>query len=112
MSLVYKILAEREWDNTGDFYFGSDHDQRDGFLHFSTASQLAETLRRYYCDADNLILVAVEEASLAPALKWEYSQSRGEAFPHLFAPLARGTAKWARPIGRDAKGGFILPDLA
>ena len=110
--LIFKIVPRPEWESSSGDYHGSAHDKADGFLHFSTAAQLAETLRRYYAGQDDLMLVAVDAEALGAALKWEYSQSRGEDFPHLYAALSRGAVKWARPIERDADGKFVLPDLA
>jgi uncharacterized protein (DUF952 family) len=109
--LLFKIVPRAEWESESGDYHGSAHDRADGFLHFSTASQLAETLRRYYADQDYLMLVAVDAAALGSALKWEYSPSRGEDFPHLYAALSCDAMKWARPLLRDAAGHFILPAL-
>src|SRR5438105_483428 len=100
--LIFKIVPRLEWESESGDYHGSAHDEADGFLHFSTASQLPETLRRYYADQEDLMLVAVDSNALGPALKWEYSQSRDEDFPHLYAPLSCDAIKLARTIGRDA----------
>ena len=111
IELIFKIVPRAEWESEGGDYHGSAHDKADGFLHFSTASQLPETLRRYYAGQDDLMLVAVDPAALSAALKWEYSPSRGEDFPHLYAPLSCDAIKWARPLVRDAAGTFVLSDL-
>jgi uncharacterized protein (DUF952 family) len=107
--LIFKIVPRAEWEASSGDYQGSAHDQFDGFLHFSTAAQLPETLQRYYAGQDNLILVGVDPKSLGAALKWEYSPSRGEDFPHLYAPLSCDVMKWARPLTKDADGNFLLP---
>ena len=109
--LVFKIVPRAEWEASSGDYHGSAHDQADGFLHFSTAAQLPETFRRYYADKDDLILVAVDPKALGAALKWEHSPSRGECFPHLYGALSCDAMKWARPITKDAVGGFLLPNL-
>jgi uncharacterized protein (DUF952 family) len=109
--LIYKIVPRAEWEAAGGDYEGSAHDRADGFLHFSTASQLAETLRLYYAGQDDLMLVAVDARACGDALKWEFSQSRGEDFPHLYGALSCDAMKWARPIAKDATGRFTLPDL-
>jgi len=109
--LIFKIVPRAEWEAGSGDYHGSAHDRADGFLHFSTQSQLAETLRRYYAGQDDLMLVAVDPAALGPALKWEFSSSRGEDFPHLYAPLTCDAMKWARPLKRDENDNFVLPDL-
>jgi uncharacterized protein (DUF952 family) len=108
--LIFKIVPRGEWQSDSGDYLGSAHDRADGFLHFSTLSQLAETLKRYYADQDDLILVAVDAAALGARLKWQYSSSRGEEFPHLYAGLSCDAIKWARPLLKDKHGNFILPD--
>jgi uncharacterized protein (DUF952 family) len=111
--LIFKIVQAADWaaaERAGAFD-GSAHDKADGFLHFSTASQLAETLRLYYAGQDNLVLVAADADALGAALKWEHAPSRGEDFPHLFAALPLAAVRWTRPIGRDGNGAAVLPDL-
>ncbi|HWA68796.1 MAG TPA: DUF952 domain-containing protein [Rhizomicrobium sp.] len=109
--LIYKIVPRGEWEAASGDYHGSAKDRADGFLHFSTAAQLAETLRLHYAEADDLMLVAAEANALGAALKWERSASRGQDFPHLYGALACDAMKWVRPVGRGADGTFLLPDL-
>jgi uncharacterized protein (DUF952 family) len=109
--LIFKVVPRAEWEAAGDDYRGSAHDRADGFLHFSTAPQLATTLRLHYAGQDDLLLVAVDGEKLGPALKWEHAPSRGEDFPHLFAPLPRNAVVWTKPLARGADGAFILPGL-
>jgi uncharacterized protein (DUF952 family) len=108
--LIFKIVPRVEWEKVTDAYHGSAHDQADGFLHFSTRPQLAETLRRYYAGQTDLMLVAVEAGALGPALKWEHSPSRGEDFPHLFGALPRTAVLWTAPLNRNADGEFAIPE--
>ena len=96
--LIYKIVPRAEWESCGEAYVGSAHDRRDGFLHFSSAAQLPETLRRHYAGQSDLMLVAVNAEALAPALKWEMAPKRGEDFPHLYAALEKSAVLWARLI--------------
>ncbi|HEY4075658.1 MAG TPA: DUF952 domain-containing protein [Rhizomicrobium sp.] len=110
-SLIFKIVPRAEWEASSGDYHGSAHDQADGFLHFSTAPQLPETLRLYYANHDDVMLVAVDAGALGPALKWEHSTSRSEDFPHLYGVLSCDAMKWARPIAKDATGRFALPEL-
>lgn len=109
--LIFKIVPRAEWEAESGDYHGSAHDRADGFLHFSTASQLPETLRLYYAGQDDLVLVAASVAALGDKLKWEHSTARGEYFPHLYASLSPDAIKWARPITRDGGGTARLPPL-
>jgi uncharacterized protein (DUF952 family) len=106
---IFKIVHAPEWPTEGA-YGGSAKDGADGFLHFSTAEQLLGTLTRYYADAGDLLLVAVDPAALGDALKFEPSRD-GALFPHLYGSLPRAAVRWVRPIARDARGAFVLPEL-
>ena len=113
MSLIYKLCHRADWELPENihFYSGSAKDRADGFLHFSTAAQLPGTLARYYADADELILVAVDAEALGPALKFEPSRD-GMLFPHLYAPLTYDSVKWVQFLKRNSAGEFVLPDRA
>lgn len=111
--MIFKVATAADWaeaERVGRFD-GSVHDKADGFMHFSTAAQLAETLRLYYAGQDGLVLAAVDETVLGAALKWEHAPSRGEDFPHLFAPLPLSAVKWTHQLTRDAAGVAVLPPL-
>ena len=99
MTLIYKILPREEWraaEAVGVFE-GSAVDVADGFIHFSAEDQMAETLRRHFAGQTDLLLVAVDAASLGAALKWEPSRG-GALFPHLYGPLSAALAVYAIPI--------------
>lgn len=66
-------------------YTGTEDDRRDGFIHFSTATQLSESARRHRAGQAGLVLVAVEPARLGDRLHWERSRG-GALFPHLYGP--------------------------
>jgi uncharacterized protein (DUF952 family) len=110
MSLIFKICDRAEWDDavaTGT-YAGSAHDQRDGFIHFSTAAQLSGTLAKHYAGRDGLLLVALDAEALGPALKWEPARD-GDLFPHLYASLPTSVALWTKPLPLDVNGTHVLP---
>jgi uncharacterized protein (DUF952 family) len=88
-STIYKICRPDEWaeaERAGVFR-GSPDDKRDGFIHFSTAAQIPETVEKYFAGESDLVLVAVGAAKLGAALKWEPSRG-GALFPHLYGDLS------------------------
>ena len=88
MSVICKICTVEEWadaQRVGKFT-GSPEDVRDGFIHFSTREQVAETAARHFSQLTDLVLVMVDADRLGPSLKWERSRG-GALFPHLYAPL-------------------------
>lgn len=101
---VYKIEDADAWSAAiaAGLYEGSNDDRRDGFIHFSTAEQLAGTAAKHFANRPNLVIVAVFAQSLGDALKWEASRG-GALFPHLYAALdpALCSAPVAMPLGDD-----------
>jgi len=51
-------------------YRGSTDDIRDGFIHFSTASQVVETQGKHFFGQTGLFLIAVDATCWADALRW------------------------------------------
>lgn len=111
--MIYKILPETEWSaalGAGAFH-GSGIDIADGYIHFSTAAQMVETAAKHFTGRSNLMLVAVDDAMLGDALKYEVSRG-GALFPHLFRPLSVSEATWAKPLPLDENGVHIFPEDA
>jgi uncharacterized protein (DUF952 family) len=112
VAIVYKICAASLWaeaERSGVFT-GAPIDLEDGYIHFSSATQVAETAALYFKGQDGLVLVAIDGDRLGPALKWEPSRG-GALFPHLYGPLPTTAALWAKPMPLGADGRHQLPDL-
>jgi len=110
VKLIFKICSEEDWNAAvaSGVYSGSEHDRRDGFIHFSTATQLPGTLEKYYAGRDDLVLIAFLADSLGSALQWEPARD-GALFPHLYALLPAASALWAKPLRLGESGRHILP---
>jgi len=110
MSLIYKICPRALWrDAERDGVFrGAPVDRADGYIHFSTADQVAETARRHFAGQHDLVLVAVDAAALGPALKWEPSRG-GALFPHLYDELRLDAVRWATPLPLGPDGHHRFP---
>ena len=109
-SLIYKIVGEHEWiaaEAEGRF-IGSAVDIDDGFIHFSTAEQAAETASRHFAGRKGLLLVAVDPAALGEALKWEPSRG-GALFPHLYDVLPVAAVARVDPLPLDEEGAHVFP---
>ncbi len=113
MATIYKICPAAEWRaavEAGAFR-GSEVDVRDGFIHFSTAGQVAETATRHFAGARGLVLVAFDGTRLGSALRYEPSRG-GDLFPHLYGPLDPSLALWVKPLPLGTDGRHVIPDLA
>jgi len=100
--LIYKICTVELWEETkrsGEFP-GMKIDIDDGYVHFSTAEQQAETARKYFSGQSGLMLLTIEADDLGDALRWEPSSSgkRPGNFPHLYRPLKASEVLKAEPF--------------
>jgi len=107
---IYKVADASEFEaaEADGLYAGAPVDIADGFIHFSTASQLPETLRRHFRGRDGLVLAAIDAARLGSELVWEPSRG-GELFPHLYGNLPLSAIAWQEPIEVDEAGNCNLP---
>ena len=109
---VYKIATEAAFASARGAagFAGMPVDASDGYLHFSTAAQLPETLRLHFAGQAGLVLLAVRSADLGDRLVWEASRG-GALFPHLYGgPLPMAAIAWEAPLSVAADGSCHLPE--
>ena len=111
MAYIYKIVPESLWRNAlaEGVFRGAPVDLADGFIHFSTAEQVAETAARHFAGQAGLLLVAIDGEALGDALVYEPSRG-GALFPHLYAALDPAAIVWSRPLPLGANGLHDFPD--
>ncbi len=109
--VIYKIVPAALWRaaETAGTFSGAPVDLADGFIHFSTGAQVAETAARHFAGQTDLLLVAVDAATLGPALRYEPSRG-GALFPHLYAGLPAAAALWVQPLPLGADGHHLFPE--
>jgi uncharacterized protein (DUF952 family) len=106
---LYHMARRSEWEQAeaDGLYHGSADDRRDGFMHFSTDEQVAESAAKHRAGQADLLLIVVAEEGAGP---WKWEVSRGGAeFPHLYGPLpvAAVVGVHELPLGPD--GLHIFP---
>jgi uncharacterized protein (DUF952 family) len=107
---IYKIASRAAFDAalaSGAFPH-MPIDDSDGFLHFSTAAQLGDTLRLYFAGQRQVMLIAVRTAGLGAALRWEPSRG-GDLFPHVYGALGLEALEQSEPVDVAADGSVTLP---
>lgn len=106
---IFHICRREEWKAAvrAGRYEGSSQDAADGFIHFSTWAQLAETAAKHRAGQRDLVLVAADPAPLGAALRWERSRG-GAVFPHLYGalPLEAVLSVDDLPLGADGRHVF------
>jgi uncharacterized protein (DUF952 family) len=111
-SPIYHICRRDEWQAAlrRGRYEGSSQDEADGFIHFSTAAQVAASAAKHRAGQDGLVLLAVEPARLGNALRWEESRG-GALFPHLYGPLPLDAVLGVHDLPLGADGRHVFPPL-
>ena len=109
--LIYKICPEALWreaESRGRFD-GAPIDLADGYIHFSSASQVRETAARHFAGQSGLVLIGVDAEALGPALRREPSRG-GELFPHLYGALPISAVRGVQALPLAAGGAHIFPE--
>ena len=106
---IYKIIDNDELKKaklSGE-YLGSSKDIQDGFIHFSAEEQIENTLKKYYSNKKDLVLLKVETLNL-DHLIWEQA-SDGNMFPHLYSKLDLSNVIEEVEISLDENSNHKLP---
>jgi len=111
MNLIFHMARQPEWAvaATSGTYHGAVEDRADGFIHFSTASQIRESAAKHRSNESGLILIACNPKALGHKLKWERAH-KGELFPHLYGELPVKAIVWTTTLNVDDNGLHVFPD--
>lgn len=111
VELIYKVCQRQLFEASlaAGSFLGAPIDTADGYIHFSTAEQLRETLRLYFAGQSDLTLFAVPCAILGDRLVWEPSRG-GALFPHLYGELPMSEIGDSAAIAVAADGTVNLPE--
>jgi uncharacterized protein (DUF952 family) len=106
--LLYHLVPTAEWTVASDPY-APDSIATEGFVHCSTAAQVAGVAQNLFAGRDDLLLLHIDPARLRGELRWEDCYDHGQAFPHLYAPLDHDAVVAVTPYGPDRDGRFTPP---
>tara|TARA_B100000674_G_scaffold248634_1_gene204956 strand:+ start:321 stop:692 length:372 start_codon:yes stop_codon:yes gene_type:complete len=111
LEFIFKIMDKDEWQKAKQrgVYDGSYKDKKDGYIHFSEEDQVPETLKKYYKNKENLILLKVNAFKLDHLL-WEQA-SNGDMYPHLYSLLDVKNVEDEFELSLDDDGTHRLPEI-
>lgn len=112
IQIIYKIAPRDLWvqaEQAGSFT-GAPVDIADGYIHFSTATQVRETAAKHFAGQQDLLLISVNASALGTALKLEVSRG-GALFPHLYGELPLAAVLKVDPLPLGDDGLHIFPEL-
>jgi len=110
-SIAYKVLTADQLntlEHQGSFA-GAPVDLADGYIHLSTADQLAGTIDKHFAGQADLQLVAIDLEALGDRVKWEESRG-GALFPHIYgASITLDVVVAYSPLEYEPDGTIKLP---
>lgn len=112
MAVVFHIAARAEWElalAAGTYRTGSL--ATEGFIHCSTAEQVAATADRLFAGRPDLVLLFIDGDRLEAPLRYEpVADPPGAVFPHVFGPIDLAAVFEVAALEPGAEGRFA-PDL-
>lgn len=115
---IYHLTTRTEWDEAlaeGSYRRSTRGKSFEdvGFIHASTADQLAEVAEFVYATCDQELLVLVMDLArledLDLPVRFE-DGGNGTQYPHIYAPLPCPAVDGVRAAWFDAHGHFVVAD--
>lgn len=86
--LLYHITSFLNWESAKEVgYYEAASLVTEGFIHCSTAAQVAGTLQRFFAGQNNLVKLVIDPFKLTNELKYEVAPSLNIDFPHVYGVI-------------------------
>ncbi len=83
---LYHLVAREAWEAArAAGVYAPPSLATEGFIHLTTDAQWPGVRARFYADAKDLLVLAIDAARLASPVVFEPAD--GDRFPHLYGPL-------------------------
>ncbi len=117
--VIYHIAHRDEWEaarRKGEYRAPSL--EREGFIHCSTAEQVAPVANAFYRGQRDLVLLMIDPARLDAEIRWEAPAPVGadalpqgvpRRFPHVYGPINLDAVATVFEFEPDAEGRFAWP---
>ncbi len=86
MPVIFHIAHNRDWPPENRVYSG-DTLNTEGFIHCSTAAQLAPVVNRFFRGRDDLTVLVIDADRVRSTIIHENLEGGNELFPHIYGPL-------------------------
>jgi len=111
MSVIYHIALAGDWEqavedgqysiSTRGLTLGEV-----GFIHSSTAAQVAAVANAYYKGAADLLLLVIDTDRVGAEIRWEDVPGSEAPYPHIYGPLNVDAVIQTRPFEPGPDGEF------
>jgi uncharacterized protein (DUF952 family) len=111
VTFIYHIAAAADWARAardGQYTMSTRGLTlaEQGFIHASTADQVALVANAFYQGAPDLLLLVIDTERVDPEIRYEHVPGQAEPYPHIYGPLNLDAVLVARPFGPGPGGQF------
>jgi uncharacterized protein (DUF952 family) len=108
---IYHIAAAADWERAvrDGQYTTSTRGltlAEQGFIHASTADQVALVANAFYRGAPDLLLLVIDTGLVGPEIRYEHVPGQADPYPHIYGPLNLDAVREARPFAPGPDGQF------
>ncbi len=116
MSVIYHIATAQDWEQARlDGQYTTSTRGRtlaeQGFIHASTAGQVAPVANMVYKGLPDLLVLVIDSDRVGPEIKWDAVPGWDDPFPHIYGPLNADAVIGTLPLepGPDGEFSFSAP---
>ena len=113
VTFIYHIATAADWERArrDGQYTTSTRGltlAEQGFIHASTAGQVALVANAFYQGAPDLLLLVIDPAQVAAEIRYEPVPGQAGPYPHIYGPLNIDAVVQARPFEPGPDGQFAF----
>jgi uncharacterized protein (DUF952 family) len=117
VTFIYHIAAAADWERAlrDGHYTMSTRGltlAEQGFIHASTAGQVALVANAFYQGVPDLLLLVIDTDRVIPEIRHEPVPGQAEPYPHIYGPLNTDAVIETRPFTPGPDGQFAFPGSA
>jgi uncharacterized protein (DUF952 family) len=111
VSIIYHIATAPDWEQARrDGHYTTSTRGRtlaeQGFIHGSTAGQVAPVANAFYKGVPDLLVLVIDTDKVGPEVRWDEVPGWDEPFPHIYGPLNPDAVVETVPLKPGPDGGF------
>jgi len=110
-AFIYHITRRDSWEAAKkDGLYRADSLESQGFIHCSKADQLMRVANTFYAKENDLVILAIDPASLTSEVRWEPGTDKAdEMFPHIYGAIEMNAVEKVFDLKHGADGSYLLP---
>ena len=107
--MIFHITTQSAWDEAaGAGLYRADTLATEGFIHCSSAAQVADVANARFRGREDLVLLWIDPAAVRAEIRYEDASDGSGRFPHIYGELNTDAVARVTEF-RERDGGFERP---